>query len=37
MQRLIFIGLAGGLGTLLRYGLSEFSAEDFVKNFASAL
>lgn len=33
MQRLIFIGLAGGVGTLLRYWLSEVTARRFGETF----
>jgi CrcB protein len=33
MQRLIYIGLAGGLGTLLRYGLTEWTARRFGETF----
>lgn len=33
MQRLLFIGLAGGTGTLLRYWLSEFTARRFGEQF----
>ncbi len=33
MQRLLFIGLAGGVGTLLRYWLSEFTARRFGEEF----
>jgi len=33
MQRLLFIGLAGGAGTLLRYWLSEFTARRFGEQF----
>jgi fluoride exporter len=33
MQRLLFIGLAGGIGTLLRYWVSEFSARRFGEDF----
>jgi CrcB protein len=33
MQRLIFIGLAGGAGTLLRYWLSEWTAKRFGDSF----
>src|SRR4030095_6524796 len=33
MQRLIYIGLAGGAGTLLRYWLSEVTARRFGETF----
>lgn len=33
MQRLLFIGLAGGLGTLVRYWLSEAIAQRFGERF----
>lgn len=33
MQRLIFIGLAGGAGTLVRYWLSEWTARRFGEAF----
>jgi CrcB protein len=33
MQRLIYIGLAGGSGTLLRYWISEWAAARFGKVF----
>lgn len=33
MQRLVLIGLAGGVGTLLRYWLSEFTARRFGETF----
>lgn len=33
MQRLIFIGLAGGAGTLMRYWLSEWVAKRFGETF----
>jgi fluoride exporter len=33
MQRLIYIGLAGGVGTLLRYWISEWIAERFGETF----
>jgi CrcB protein len=33
MQRLIYIGLAGGAGTLIRYWLSEWSARRFGETF----
>jgi len=35
MQRLIFIGLAGGAGTLMRYWLSEWVAKRFGETFPS--
>ena len=35
MQRLIYIGLAGGAGTLLRYWLSEWTAKRFGETFPS--
>ena len=33
MQRLIYIGLAGGAGTLMRYWLSEWTAKRFGETF----
>src|ERR1044071_9043439 len=33
MQRLIYIGLAGGVGTLARYWLSEWTARRFGETF----
>jgi CrcB protein len=33
MQRLIYIGLAGGAGTLMRYWLSEWTARRFGETF----
>jgi CrcB protein len=33
MQRLLFIGLAGGVGTLMRYWLSEWVAKRFGETF----
>jgi CrcB protein len=33
MQRLIYIGLAGGVGTLMRYWLSEWTARRFGETF----
>jgi fluoride exporter len=33
MQRIIFIGLAGGAGTLLRYWLSDWTARRFGETF----
>ena len=35
MQRLIFIGLAGGAGTLLRYWVAEWTARRFAATFPS--
>ncbi|HEV7474881.1 MAG TPA: fluoride efflux transporter CrcB [Pyrinomonadaceae bacterium] len=33
MQQLIYIGLAGGVGTLIRYWLSEWAAKRFGETF----
>ena len=33
MQRLIYIGLAGGVGTLMRYGLTEWTTRRFGETF----
>jgi CrcB protein len=33
MQRLVYIGLAGGAGTLIRYWLSEWTAKRFGETF----